>query len=303
MAFALAAPSTAAPSVAYALEAATARLRKAGVESDRLDAELLLATALRVSRSGLLARLPDPIPPAAICELEALVGRRIRREPLAYILGGREFWSLWFEVNAAALIPRPETERLVELALVRLREVPAPRVLDVGTGTGCIAIALARECPEATVAAVDVSETALQVARANALRHDVASRIGFVGGDIRTLQIAGSFDAIVSNPPYVRRDVLQSLAPEVNKWEPRLALDGGEDGLDVIRALLRRAPGLLRDGGWLLAEIGSDQADMVAALAERNDLTEVSVQSDYAGLPRVLCARRRRTSSGGEKET
>lgn len=276
--------------VAAALATAAAQLRQAGIDSERLEAEVLLARALATSRTGVFARLADPLPGGARDRFAAFLARRARREPLAHIVGGREFWSLWFAVSRDTLIPRPETERLVELALADTRDVAAPRVLDIGTGTGCIAIAFARERPDAMVTAVDISTAALQLARANAERLGVGGRIAFAGLDIATAPLPRAFDLVLSNPPYVRRDDLSRLPPEVSEWEPRVALDGGPSGVDVIEVILRRGREWLRPQGRLLIEIGCDQAAAVLDLARRQGFGTAAVDTDYAGRQRVLRA-------------
>lgn len=270
------------------LGGAAPRLAAAGIDSARLDAELLLAHALGIDRTRLFARLREAVPAIAADAFAALLERRLRREPLAYLTGEQEFWSLRFAVTPAVLIPRPETELLVELAQ-RLR--PAPRrVLDVGTGSGCIAVALARELPGAQLTAVDLSADALAVARRNAAAHGVAPRIEFAAGDVYTgLPEAAVFDLIVSNPPYLAPG--DAASPEID-FEPRTALYAGDDGLDVVRRLLAGTGARLRPGGHILIEIGLGQADAALALAAAAGLRDATVAPDLAGIARVLCAAR-----------
>ncbi|MDX2168407.1 MAG: peptide chain release factor N(5)-glutamine methyltransferase [Deltaproteobacteria bacterium] len=268
------------------LAAAAPRLAAAGIDSARLDAELLLADALGLDRSRLFARLRDAVPEPAAQRFAALIERRRRREPLAYLTGGQEFWSLRFAVTPAVLIPRPETELLVELALA-LRPRPE-RILDVGTGSGCIAVALARELPAAQLTAVDLSPDALAVARQNAAAHGVIARIGFVHGDVyAALPADADFDLIVSNPPYLAP--ADAASPET-ACEPRAALFAGADGLDVVRRLLAGAVARLRPGGHIMIEIGQGQADAVLALASAAGLRDARVVPDLAGIPRTLVA-------------
>lgn len=274
--------------LASVLSSAEAALARAGVETPRLDAEVLLAEALGTGRGGLLARLRDPLEDEIGRRFEALLARRREREPVAHILGGREFWSLWFEVAPSTLVPRPETEILVEGVLEALAGVERPSILDAGTGSGCIAIAIASERPDARVTAIDVSEEALAVARRNALRHGVAERVTFVRADLAAFDADAPFDWIASNPPYVRRGDIDSLQPEVSRWEPRTALDGGEDGLEIVRSLLGRAPSLLAPHGGLAVEIGAGQGDAALALARAAGFPAAVLRCDYAGVPRVL---------------
>jgi release factor glutamine methyltransferase len=350
------------PSVAALLAEGTAALAAAGVSSPRLDAEVLLATACGVDRTALYVRANLPAAPAAARVFGTLLERRRRREPLQYIVGRQEFWSLDFVVTPEVLIPRPETELLVELALaigsgVGTSEpvrrgmnspaessksplkgtpmlcvesasadfVPISRgilfpggrstdgsrswgrpvatgcvpgdtlqppltICDLGTGSGCLAIALAREVPHAEVWAIDRSPAAVAVARANARRHGV-ERVRCVAGDLFAPVVERRFDLIVSNPPYIASPVLAGLQPEL-AWEPRGALDGGSDGLDVVRRLLNDAPARLVSGGWLLVEIGADQGPAALRLAGAAGFRDVSLRKDYAGRSRVLLARR-----------
>jgi len=277
---------------AEALGAAVERLAAAGCATARLDAEVLLAYACGATRSQMLARLRDPLPPATGARFEVAVARRAAREPVAHIVGRREFWSLDFEVDGNVLIPRPETELLVEtaVALVRRRGLREPRLADVGTGSGCIAVALAAELPEARLWAGDVSAAALTVSCRNAQRLGVAPRIRFAAGDLlEPLRPGAPFDVICANPPYVCDEA--SLPPEL-AFEPAEALFAGADGLDVIRRLVAEAPGWLARGGALLIEIGQGQADAARALALAAGFAPVEIRDDYAAIPRLLVAKR-----------
>ena len=225
-----------------------------------------------------------------------MLERRAAREPLAYITGNKEFWSLDFIVTPAVLIPRPETELLVDLALDCARELPSRqriKILDIGTGSGAIAVSLAKHLPESEVWAVDISAASLRVAEANAKRHNVAERIRFLQGDLLDAldQVGATFDLILSNPPYVRSAELAGLAPEIRDWEPRTALDGGVDGLDYSRRLIGAAPSHFNEGGRMLLEIGSDAAQAVVDLFARAGCYEPArVHRDYAGRDRAVAA-------------
>lgn len=259
-----------------------------GIESGRRDAELLLGASLGLDRVGLYLHFDRPLEEGELAAFRALVVRRAKREPLQYILGQTEFWSLPIAVSPAVLIPRPDTEVLVEEAL---RVAEGGRVLDVGTGSGAIAIALAHEWSGAQVVALDISDEALKIAAANAGTNGVADRIRFVRGDLARLP-EGPFDLIVSNPPYIPIVDLDGLMPEVRDFEPRCALDGGVDGLDPYRALAAQAEDCLVAGGWLLVEVGIDQASSVQALFADAGLVDVFCRADYSGIPRVVGARR-----------
>jgi len=263
------------------------------------DARVLLAHALGISRSELLARLGEPAPARAVVgRFEEYLKRRGTRVPLQHITAVQEFWSLEFEVTPEVLIPRPETELVVEEALRRLP--PGSTLLaDIGTGSGNIAVALARELPASRVLAIDVSPRALEVARRNAERHGVAPRIEFLLGDLaKPLEDnvgAGTLDFLVSNPPYVSPAELASLEPEVRDHEPLLALTPAQgDGFALYPALLEAAQRFLRPGGHVALELPMGGGDRVPALmAGRDALELLTVRSDYSGIPRILVARRR----------
>jgi len=288
------------------------RFERAGIapREAAIDADVLARHALGGwERGRLLAELRAPCPPGFEEAFEALVGRRERREPTAGIIGHREFWELDIEVAPGVLIPRPETETLVEQALARVlnpsrpggrrgggagKTPPAVAIADVCTGSGCVAIALARWLPAAMITAIDVSERALAVAERNAVRHDVADRVILVKRDLLD-GVEGPFDMIVSNPPYVPSRDLESLQPEIRDHEPAAALDGGPDGLAVIRRLVPQAARRLPAGGWLLFEFGFGQADAVRAIvAAEAGFDAADLWADLAGIPRVAAAQRRR---------
>jgi release factor glutamine methyltransferase len=288
-------------SVEECLWSGTLLLERAGIESARLDAGCLLAHVLGCPRWLVLLERRRRLTREQFGRYLRLLQRRERREPLAYLLGTREFWSLPLAVSPGVLIPRPETETLVQAALAACAQVAPPAsgrqvILDLCTGTGAIAIALARELPGAQVFATDVSRRALRIARTNGEAHGVADRIAFLRGNLwRALDgiMPGRpADLIVSNPPYIPSRVIETLMPEV-RWEPRRALDGGPDGLDFHREIVREAPRRLRPGGFLLLEIGADQACAVRRLLEeRGSFEGCQVFQDLAGRDRVVSARR-----------
>ena len=307
---ALALPNDCCPVVAACVASGTLLLEQAGIETARLDAECLVAAGLGCPRWHLILEPNRRLSPEEFSRILRLLQRRERREPLAYVLGVREFWSLPMAVSAGVLVPRPETETLVEAALAAWGEMRAesresrvetrearPIIVELCTGSGAVAIALAKELPAARVLATDLSWRALRVARANAARHGVAARIEFLRGDlwraVNGQAPAGSVDLVVANPPYIRSPELETLMPEV-QWEPRLALDGGADGLRVLRKIVASSPDRIRPGGVLLLEIGADQAEAVGALLAASGRFEPArLRPDLAGRPRVVVARRR----------
>jgi release factor glutamine methyltransferase len=270
------------------LEEASRVLAGAGIETARLDAEVLLAHACGVSRAMVMAGLSIDADIAA--NFRRMVGRRAAREPVAYILGSREFFSLDFEVTPAVLIPRPETETLVAAALKFLAPRRAPRVLDIGTGSGAIAIALAANAPGAKIIATDISKEALEVAHRNAIRHRCQDRIEFRAADLFPNDDS-RFDLIVSNPPYVAAADLETLAPEIRLHEPRLALVFGADGLDLSRRIATISRTRLNSDGAVMVEIGAGQATAVEALFRRAGFSNIDAVRDLARLERVISAR------------
>ena len=286
----------AAASVREALHATARRLRACGSRSPRLDAELLLAMALGVDRVTLVTESERVLTPVEERRFERYVRRREAHEPIAYIRGRRAFRTLELEVTPAVLIPRPETETLVEVALEALAAVPAehgePLALDVGTGAGCIALALAAEDPFVSVTAVDVSEAAVEQARLNAGRLGLAGRLHLLQSDLfAALPPEARFDVIVSNPPYIPAAEYDQLEPNVREYEPRLALYGGDDGLDVYRRLVPEALGRLRTGGMLAVEVGAGEAAAVRELfAAAGGYAPPLERGDLDGIPRVVWA-------------
>lgn len=271
---------------AAALSAAGRRLQAAGVGTPRLDAAVLMQHALGVSRESLLAGRDLPLGAGEVRRLARLVRRRAAREPLAYLTGRREFWSLDFAVDPSTLVPRPESETLVEAVLAHAAGLAArPRLLDLGTGSGCLLIALLSELPDAVGLGVDVSAAALSLARANAERHGLAARAVFVATDWGA-PLAGRFDTIVCNPPYVAAGILDSLAPEIARHEPRATLDGGADGYACYRRLAPEMARLLAAQGIAALELGAGMADGVAALFRAAGLVEIVRRRDLAGVER-----------------
>ena len=272
-----------------------AAFARAGIECAELEARLLAQHVFGLNRAGLIVHERDTAGDGAAARFAALVSRRLSREPLAYILGEREFWGLPFSVSRDVLIPRPETEFLVEQALASSRAAGADaswQALDLGTGSGVIAVVLARELG-CGVTAVDRSAAALKVAAENARRHGVAERIAFVRGDCFAALPAGArYDVLVSNPPYVSAREMAALAPEVGCFEPRSALFGGPDGLDCLSAISRNAGPFLRPGAGLFLEIGATQAEAVRSLfTASSSYEDVRILPDLAGRSRVLAAR------------
>jgi release factor glutamine methyltransferase len=263
------------------------------VESPRLDAEVLLAHSLGCKRIDLYARSTEETDERRRADFRELVKRRVEGSPVAYLVGEKEFYLLKFHVNPDVLVPRPATETLVMKALDLCKPLPAPRVLDVGTGSGCIAVSIAHR-HQATVVALDSSEAALGVARRNAERHGVADRIKFVRSDVYAgLNGEPSFDLIVCNPPYIPTATISTLSREVRDHEPRTALDGGPDGLAVIDRVVAGAADRLTAGGWLLLEIGFDQeADVLRRVASTAGLEPGPTARDGDGHPRVVTARK-----------
>lgn len=272
-------------SIGYAIQEASSHLRAVS-DTPRVEAEILLTHVLGTSRSALLTHPERLVPTAHLARFRALVGERALGIPLPYLTGKVEFYGLEMEVTPEVLIPRPDTEVLVDLALAHR---PAT-VIDVGTGSGCIAVALAKHISEVTVCAIDISRPALAVAQDNAEWHGVEDRIQFIVGDLLDRRPTPA-DLIVSNPPYVSADEWAALPSAIRHHEPRLALDGGPDGLEVIRRLLSQSQGLLKPGGALLVEIGADQGDEVHELAQTafpEGGTIIRVHPDLAGRDRVL---------------
>lgn len=282
------------------LKVATAYLKEKGIESARLTAEVLLAHLLGIDRVTLYLQFEKPLTESELSEYRNLVSRRARREPLQYITGIQEFWSMEFQVNSRVLIPRPETELLVEQALARAGEGEpergAPRrLLDLGTGSGILAVCMAKELPTWEVWATDSSPDGLEVARMNAEKHGVGDQIRFRQGDFFQ-PVTGEgilFHMILSNPPYVGEGEYGSLAPEVREYEPRIALAAGKEGMAFITRILHDAPDFLCPGGLLLVEMAPGQTEPAMQIAEETHCYgEIGRVRDYSGRHRVVCAKR-----------
>ncbi len=282
------------------LDKASRRLADAGIDSARLDAELLIAAAAGVSREAVITRSIE-LSPAILKNFDSMIARRERREPIAYILGHKEFYSLDFEVTPAVLIPRPETEFVVGAALEFIAGTPNARVIDIGTGSGAIAIAIAVNAPQARVTAVDISADAIAVASRNAGRHRVEDRVTLRRADCFDVldegPSFGSFDVIVSNPPYLDDTEIASLEADVRGFEPRVAMSAGAGGLDILRRIVAGTSSHLVPGGELIVEVAAGQAAEVAKLVEAAGLRVATVINDFAGHPRVVVAHARRAGA------
>lgn len=274
---------------------ATQKLKEAGIPSARLDAEVLLAFLLRCDRLALIKNPGNTLREKQSADFGRLIARRAGGEPAAYITGRKAFWSFALDVDPGVLIPRPDTEVIVEEALAVLRQESwsHPRILDVGTGSGAIALALACETPGASITATDISEAALETAKKNAAALK-AEQIVFLRGNLFE-PVDGRFDLIVSNPPYIGADEYQSLPPGVKNFEPEEALRAGQTGLEFYKKLIDQSYGHLAENGWLLLEIGARQKQEVCAIFEthKNFYEHIAVRADYAGFPRVIKGRRR----------
>ncbi|MGQ9500185.1 MAG: peptide chain release factor N(5)-glutamine methyltransferase [Dissulfurimicrobium sp.] len=285
--------------VAQALKCAFHKLDDAGIEQPQIEAETILAHILKKDRLWLYLNPQEDLPPDILIKYRKSIERRTLYEPVAYITGEKEFWSFSFKVTKDTLIPRPETELLVETALSIINdEMLEPRlILDVGTGSGILAVSLAHELPAMTsFIATDISYDALLVAKENALRHGVASRINFIQTDWLGAFKKGNapcFDMIVSNPPYVALDIKDTLPPDIILYEPHKALFGGADGLEDISRLIVESACVLKTGGWFICEIGWDQGDVVSKMADESGLySKISILRDIAGNARALAAKR-----------
>ncbi|MEW6658913.1 MAG: peptide chain release factor N(5)-glutamine methyltransferase [Thermodesulfobacteriota bacterium] len=280
----------------------TGHFRDKGVSEPRTSAEVLLAHALGVSRLDLYLRHDQPLAPEELARFKVFVLRRRAGEPVAYITGHKEFWSLDFKVTPAVLIPRPETEILVDAVLEVLKQQTENRkpktenlCLEVGVGSGAVIVALARELPQVRWVGVDISAPALAVARENAARHGVADRISFLRSDLlAAFQPAPRFHLLVANLPYVPRPVWEQLPKDIKEFEPQAALLGGDDGMDLIRPLVQAAPVFLQPGGWLALEVAAGMAPKVVELLEiSGEFEQMEKIPDYQGMQRVIRGRRR----------
>lgn len=276
-------------------------LQDKGVEAARLSAELLLAQALGCERIGLYTNFDQEVPELVLARFRELVGLRAKHVPVGYLTGKAYFYSLEFKVNPNVLIPRPETELLVEqiITICRTSHFASPKILEIGTGSGCVVVALAKNLPHAVLAATDISATALEVAKENAQKHGLSERIEFAQGDIFEALNgeAGkprAFDFIASNPPYIGRDEIPELPAEVRQYEPHVALLAGEDALTVHKRIVAGAKDYLAEGGKLLMEMGYGQAEQAKKLLEESGyLTEVRTVRDLQGHERIVIGEKR----------
>jgi release factor glutamine methyltransferase len=271
-------------------------LSAAGIDNVRFEARLLLGRASGLSIEQMVSRGQDEALPAVAAELRVLTARRVRREPMAYILGEREFWGLPFKVSPAVLVPRPDSETMIDAAIGLLPDRARPlRILDLGLGSGCLLLTLLHEFPQASGVGIEVSPEALAIARQNAAALGMAPRATLLEGDWHlpdwARNLGGPFDLVVSNPPYIEAGDISGLMPEVARFEPALALDGGGDGLAAYRAIATSLSGLLAPGGTLLFEVGASQATAVAGLLEVAGLTPAPPWKDLGGVERVVPAR------------
>jgi release factor glutamine methyltransferase len=286
-------PTAAATTLAAKRQALGETLRQAGIDSPEADARLLLTHALRIDRSALIANADRVLNAQELAAIDALAARRLKREPVSRIFGRKEFWSLPLTVTGNVLVPRPETETVVEAALdfvdrdgSRLKRL---RILDIGTGTGALVLALLSELENASGLATDISPDALAVARGNAERLGLSARCDFIVCNIAE-GVSGRFDLIVSNPPYIAHGEIATLEPEVRDYDPTLALDGGIDGLDFYRAIAAQSQRLLAPGGRLIVELGAGQEAAVRSLFAASGLGVNLARADLAGIPRALGA-------------
>ena len=278
--------------VASLITSVAKRLSQSGVDRARVEAESLLRSVTGLSREAVLLRPEAPVSAEHVRRLEALAARRARREPLPYLLGRAEFYSLSFRVSSAAIVPRPETEILVEAALERAGPRRPRLAVDVGTGSGAVAVALARHLPGMRVVATDISLDALRLARENCRRHGVQRRVSLLCADLLA-SVGVPADLIVANLPYIAADEFGGLPPEVRDFEPRAALDGGPDGLAPIRRLSVQLFDHLSEGAFAALEVGAGQASKVAKLLRAGRLSQVETIADYAGIDRVVIGWRR----------
>jgi len=285
--------------IAEAIYQAAQKLSGAGIANARLDAEVLLSYILEKDRAWLITHNNDSLDNENHKLFEGAIERRSRREPLQYITGKQEFWGLEFTVTHDVLIPRPETELVVETAIKILRDTgKQATIVDLCTGSGCVAISLAKELTNARIFAVDTSSQALAVARENAQMHGVSARIRFLEGDLyaplEELDIRGRVDVITANPPYIRSDDLPMLQPEVRDYEPELALRAGPDGTEVQHRIVESAPGFLKKNGVLIMEMGMGQAGALRTMAENTGpYAAIETYKDLAGIERVIVAHKK----------
>jgi release factor glutamine methyltransferase len=274
------------------LDWSQSQLAEAGVLSPRLDSEIILAHTLNLSRTDLWTQGKRVLIESEVKDIKKFMQRRLNREPISQIVGHQEFWSLDFIVDENVLAPRPETELLIETALNCISSTTA-KILDLGTGSGALAVTMAKEISECKVSALDIDAKALSIAKENAVRHGVADQIEFICADIKQSDWLGCFSMILSNPPYIKSEDIEKIMPEVRNYEPRKALDGGVTGLDFYRSIIPIAVNRLEENGFLILEIGHDQACEVAALLNNFSCYQnIKVIQDYSGCDRVVKAQK-----------
>jgi release factor glutamine methyltransferase len=286
------------PTISQVITEGASRLHASGIDQERRTAGLLLCHVMGIDRTRLLTRSEEQIDEAQYLAYLALVVRRAAGEPAQYLTGHQEFYGLDFIVTPDVLIPRPETEFLIErvMNLVEDSKQDSPLIVDVGTGSGCIAVTVAKQLPRARLIATDASRAALDIARTNAERHGVRDRIEFLEGDLfaplAKRGLEGAVDVLASNPPYVNEESSELLQREVRDWEPHEALFGGVDGLDFYRRLIAESPHYLKPGGYIVLEIAFSQLDSISEMVKGSALDLVDITSDLQGIPRTLCFRR-----------
>lgn len=276
------------PDIKELLQFALEKLSFSGIDTPLVDARIMLCHAAGITNSYIIAHSDAILDDDITANFISWVERRALREPLAYIIGEKEFYGFPFDVTPDVLIPRPETELLVEYSIDFLKAKNNSIAVDIGTGSGAIAVSVLRFVPDYFFYAVDVSEQALEIAVINSKKAGVGDRIKFLCGDVLNPLVGMKCDLIVSNPPYIPSDVISSLEPEVGDHEPLSALDGGSDGLDFYRLIASSAPEILKPGGSLAVEIGIDQAEAVVNLFKTNRFSEIRVKKDYAGIDRIV---------------
>ena len=277
------------PTIAETLKAASLQLKHAEVPNDILDAQTLLAYTINQDRTYLIIHFNDPLSEETINKYQSFITRRTTGEPLQYITGRQEFFGLEFEVNPAVLIPRPETELIIEETLLLAKNIAQPLIIDACTGSGCIAIALARELENAVIIATDISAEALQVASRNAAKHGVENRINFIHCDLLSgIPKNTKADLIVSNPPYIAPEEIATLQREVRDWEPHNALTDYADGLNFYRRLLVEAGEFLQPEGYLIFEMGYEQVEIITSYVDRKFWSEPKILLDLQGIARTM---------------
>ncbi|NJD23013.1 MAG: peptide chain release factor N(5)-glutamine methyltransferase [Melioribacter sp.] len=274
--------------VLESLQLSTDFLEKKGIESPRLNAELLLSEILKCKRLDLYLKFDQPLKENEVGIYREWIARRGKFEPLQYIIGNVEFYGLPFKVTPDVLIPRPETEILVEEVIKRCKDINASKILDIGTGSGNISISLAKNLSDAEITSIDISDKALSIAQENALINGVEEKIHFITADVKTYMSNNQFDIIVSNPPYVSKEEYANLQNEILNYEPMTAVTDSNDGLDFYRTIAGRAKILLKKNGKIFLEVGKDQSKYVADILEKNDFINIYFVKDYQQIDRVV---------------